>query len=276
MTIECFEPRNPILQQYINNYYFLTNTQSEPEKSYLTFPNNYCIITVTNKCSFKFEMEKVIVSEDSAQGCFSSIISNYKKPIQVQYFGVINELTVSFKPLGINHFLHNKLMSYLNDSFQTFEPFSDYLKTMEFILTIDNIDKAKEMFENYWLSKLIPFESSFIQKAIHLLEDYDKDYSIQEIADQCLTSRQNLCKAFVTHIGKTPSDYKKIHRFRNALNYYEKEKSIKTLSTLLEDSTFYDQSHFIKDFRALTGKSPKDFFKNLDCTIGGDIKWTWI
>ncbi|WP_310379216.1 AraC family transcriptional regulator [Flavobacterium sp.] len=275
MIVAYNKPKNPILQKYIEGYYFLTNTSGELENSYLTFPNNYCIVTITNKCDIKFEKEKVVLREDNSQTCLSTIISNYKKPIQIAYFGNIKELTVIFKPLGINHFLENKLMSYLNDSFEIFEPFPDYLQTKKIILSIEDIDKAKEVLENYWLSKLIPFDNSFLQTAINLLEDYEKNYTIQQVADNCMTSRQNLSKKFFAHLGKTPSDYKKINRFRNALNHFEEQKNIKNLSSLLLDSTFYDQSHFIKDFKSLTGKAPKDFFKNLDCTVGGDIKWSW-
>lgn len=275
MKIESFKPKNPLLEPYINSYYFLTNEENVIEKSYLTFPNNYCIISVAFGCELKFDEKKYVVVENKDHASLSTIISNYKKPIQIEYSGNIKELTISFKPLGINHFLQNKLLSYLNDSFEIFDPFPDYLPTMKSILNTDDLGQARETLENYWLSKLISFDSSFLLQAIDLLEDYDNNYSIQEIANKCLTSRQNLTKAFVTHLGKTPSDYKKINRFRNALNYFEKQKKVNNLSSILVESTFYDQSHFIKDFKALTGKAPKEFFKNLDCTIGEDIKWSW-
>ncbi len=276
MKIEYFKPRNPILQKYIEGYYFLTNTLSELENSYLTFPNNYSIVTVTNKCDIKFEKEKVVITADNKQNCFSSIISNYKKPIQVEYHGNVKELTIYFKPLGINNFLHRKLKDYLDDSFKIFDPFDDYLQTMQLVLETKEIEKAKDVLENYWLSKLTSFESGFLYKAIDLLEDYEMEHSIQQVADKCLTSRQNLFKTFATHLGKTPSDYKKIHRFRKALTQFQDKKNIKNLTSLLDSSTFYDQSHFIKDFKSFTGMPPKDLFKNLDYNKGEDIKWLWI
>lgn len=265
-----------MLQKFIEGYYFLTNTEGKSENTYLTFPNNYSIVTVTNKCGFKFEKEKVVVTEDTKQSCFSSIISNYTKPIQIEYQGNIRELTIYFKPLGINNFLHRKLKDYLDDSFKIFDPFDDYLPTMQLVLETTEIEKAKDIVENYWISKLTSFESTFLYKAIDLLEDYEMEYSIQQVAGKCLTSRQNLFKTFTSHLGKTPSDYKKIHRFRNALNQFQNKKNIKNLSSLLIDSTFYDQSHFIKDFKSFTGMVPKDLFKNLDCNTGEDIKWLWI
>ena len=147
---------------------------------------------------------------------------------------------------------------------------------MQAILATSETEKARTILENYWLSKLKNFENGFLQKAINLLEDSEKDYAIQEVADVCETSRQNLIKKFKIHLGKTPSDYKKINRFRNALNQFQKQKDTQNLTKLLTNSTFYDQSHFIKDFRSLTGMLPKTFFKNLDCNKGEDIKWLWI
>lgn len=276
MNIAYFKPKSAVLQKYIEGYYFLTNTKSELENSYLTFPNNYCIVSVTNKCEFVFEKEKVIVKENKAKKCFSTVITNYTKPIHLSYQGNIKELTIYFKPLGLNVFLNKNLHTYLNDFFEIFEPFNDYIPTMETILATIKTQKAQAILENYWLSKLNTFENSFLHKAIRLLEDYEKDYTIQEVAEACETSRQNLVKIFKIHLGKTPSDYKKINRFRNALNQFQKQKDNQNLTKLLTNSTFYDQSHFIKDFKTLTGMVPKTFFKNLDCNKGEHIKWLWI
>ncbi len=276
MKIEYFKPDSPILQKYIEGYYFLENFENDSENNYLTFPNNYCIVSVIDNCKYYSEKEKFIVKENKNYSCSSTIISEYKKPIHLEYYGSIRELTIYFKPLGINNFLTKKLCSYLNNSFQIFEPFVDYLITMQHILEIASAQKAKELLENYFLSKLTSFDGNLLRKAIQLLEDIEKDFTIQQVADSCGTSRQNLVKMFKIHLGKTPSDFKKINRFRNALNKFQDQKKIKNLSSLLIDSSFYDQSHLIKDFKSLTGMSPKDFFKNLDCNKGQDIKWLWM
>ena len=46
----------------------------------------------------------------------------------------------------------------MDDSFEIFEPFSDYLRIMQVILNTEDFDKAKEKLQHYWLSKLIQFE----------------------------------------------------------------------------------------------------------------------
>jgi AraC-like DNA-binding protein len=39
-----------------------------------------------------------------------------------------------------------------------------------------------------------------------------------------------------------------------------KQKRYKTLTSLAYNNGFYDQAHFIKDFRELAGLSPKQYF----------------
>jgi hypothetical protein len=45
----------------------------------------------------------------------------------------------------------------MHDSFEIFEPFSDFLQTIQVILNTEDIAKARETFQNYWLSKSIQF-----------------------------------------------------------------------------------------------------------------------
>lgn len=46
----------------------------------------------------------------------------------------------------------------MKHSFEIFEPFSDFLQTIQVILNTEDIAKAKEKLQHYWLSKLIQFE----------------------------------------------------------------------------------------------------------------------
>ena len=78
------------------------------------------------------------------------------------------------------------------------------------------------------------------------------------------------------HLCKSPSDFKKIHRFREALKSKKDKKNSPTLTALSYDMLFYDQSHLIKDFKSLTGLPPKNFFKNLTSHDDGKINWLFL
>ena len=51
--------------------------------------------------------------------------------------------------------------------------------------------------------------------------------------------------------------YSRIIRFQAALKEYGSKK---TLTDIAQDCGYYDQSHFINDFREFTGYNPKVYF----------------
>ena len=91
--------------------------------------------------------------------------------------------------------------------------------------------------------------------------DIEDNIKIQEIAEKYNFTRQYINKLFLKYIGKPASEYRKIHRFRNAVSKYKISKNLTILSC---DNFFFDQSHFIKDFKILTNSNPSSFFKAVD------------
>ncbi|MDN3677906.1 helix-turn-helix domain-containing protein [Flavobacterium paronense] len=276
MEIKFIKPKSKILQKHIEGYYFLTQKRNEPEVEYLTFPNNYSIISVYEKTKCEFSENKAVLSENASSPFCSDLICHYKKPIHLSYSGSINELTFYFKPLGLNAFLDNNLCIYTSSFFSKFIPFDDYQTVMQTILTEENFQIKIDLIENYWLSKLKGFTHPFLNEIIVDLSDINNDYSINELAKKHNISRQNLGKHFETHLCKSPSDFKKIQRFREALKLKTSKKSATNLTTLSYDMLFYDQSHLIKDFKSLTGLSPKKFFENLTSHDDGKINWLFL
>ena len=276
MEIKFFKPKSKILQKYIEGYYFLTKKSNEPAVEYLTFPNNFSIISVYEKIKTNFSENKVVISESETSPFCSELICNYKKPINISYNGFINELTFYFKPLGLNAFVKNPLCTYTNDFFSNFIPFDDYQTAMLPILREENSQTKIDLIEEYWLSKLTGFEHPFLIEIIVDLSDISNDYSISELAKKHHTSRQNLSRHFEMHLCKSPSDFKKIQRFREALKSKTDKNNNTNLTTLSYDMLFYDQSHLIKDFKSLTGLSPKKFFKNLTSHEDGEINWLFL
>ena len=273
MVIKFFKPKNEILQKYIEGYYFLTNSKSDLPIEYYTFPNNYSIISIVENAEIIYLENQGIIKEKKDNQFNSDLICHYKKPIKLSYEGNINEITFYFKPLGINAFLDKTLSNFTSNFFSNFQPFDDYKTTFTTILKEPEIQTKCEMIENYWLSKLIGFRHPFLHE---LLIDIQKDYSISELAKKHETSRQNLSKQFESHLCKSPSDFKKIQRFREALKSHMNSKAKNNLTSLSYDMLFYDQSHLIKDFKSLTGLTPKKFFKNISSQENGEVNWLFV
>lgn len=273
MELKFYKPKNEILSNFIEGYYFLTQKETESTVEYLTFPNNYSIISVYQNTEIIFSENQAILRGKEGNPFESDLICHYKKPIKVICEGNLNEITFYFKPLGLNAFLNQPLCHYTNEFFSSFIPFDDYQSTMIAALNENDHEKRGTLIENYWLSKLIGFDHPFLK---NLIIDIQKEFSISELADKYGTSRQNLNKHFESNLCKSPSDFKKTHRFREALKAHMKKNSKDNLTSLSYDMLFYDQSHLIKDFKSLTGLTPKKFFKSLSPQEDGQINWLFV
>ncbi|OJV16911.1 MAG: AraC family transcriptional regulator [Dyadobacter sp. 50-39] len=81
---------------------------------------------------------------------------------------------------------------------------------------------------------------------------------IPDLAAQSFLSTRQFERKFLAFSGFTPKLFSRIIRFHSALNEYgNKEKS---LTEIAYECGYYDQSHFIHDFKAFSGDHPKTYF----------------
>lgn len=61
---------------------------------------------------------------------------------------------------------------------------------------------------------------------------------------------------FASRLGQNPKSYLKTVRFRKALNEVVENKRT-NFTGIAYTNNFFDQSHFIRDFKTFTGYTPK-------------------
>lgn len=71
-----------------------------------------------------------------------------------------------------------------------------------------------------------------------------------------ITSRY-LQKLFLQYTGLTPKLYTKINRFQNSLKLVSKKD--RSLTSIAYDCGYFDQSHFIREFKYFTGSTPSGY-----------------
>ena len=59
-------------------------------------------------------------------------------------------------------------------------------------------------------------------------------------------------------MGASPKKFASIVRLKNLLQQYPNTGS---LTELAYEAGFYDQAHFIKEFKAFTGDTPENYFR---------------
>src|SRR5690606_1457010 len=85
--------------------------------------------------------------------------------------------------------------------------------------------------------------------------------SVDELSREINITRRQLERNFSSAIGLSPKQLSKTIRLQAVLKRLL-SKEFTNLTTLAHENEYYDQSHFIKDFKELTGFTPKEFYGN--------------
>jgi AraC-like DNA-binding protein len=79
---------------------------------------------------------------------------------------------------------------------------------------------------------------------------------VRDVARQAGVSVRTLERAFHENVGLRPKTFIRNVRFQHVLARLDSPGSITSLAALASDCGYFDQSHLIKDFRALAGRLP--------------------
>lgn len=111
------------------------------------------------------------------------------------------------------------------------------------------------LLENF-LSKLIL--QPCVEYALNRIITEPNQISLRRIAEKIGYSQKHFIKLFKNQVGIAPKSYLKIMRFQKAVGEIEKSFGI-DWATLSQNCGFYDQPHFINDFKAFSGFTPEDY-----------------
>lgn len=112
--------------------------------------------------------------------------------------------------------------------------------------------------EKFLLSRLnSTTPDQLVAGALGLIYKTQGKIRMKELAEQLHTSQSPLEKRFRQVVGASPKKFASIVRFKNVLQQYDRSRSLTELGYA---AGFYDQAHFIKEFRSFTGRTPEDFF----------------
>lgn len=276
MDIKLYQPRNPLLQQYIECIYTLLRRPEEKSVTYISFPSIFSMVCLNSKTRVELANNNLKITSCPDNPLETLLICNFDKAGRVRYEGESDEIVIYFKPLGINAFLDKELRYYLQAPYVYFAPFEDYKQRMLEIFSLEDAQERIHALEDYWLARLKGFQHPFLHNVIDEMLNNNSSSSISGVALKNNISRTTLNKHFDLHLCTTPSRFRKVARFRNAIKRHQKKSSHENLTDISYCLEYFDQSHMIKDFKALTSYTPKAFFPKITNLEDGQINWVFL
>jgi len=123
-----------------------------------------------------------------------------------------------------------------------------------------NYEKAVQEIEDFLvgLRLNILFDPKQVRTAAKLLYHTRGQFRVVELADYCHLSVRQLQRQFDQTTGVSPKALARAIRFESIRERLMFDPNV-NLTDLAYEFGYADQAHFIKDFKALTGKTPGEF-----------------
>jgi len=83
---------------------------------------------------------------------------------------------------------------------------------------------------------------------------------VSQLAEEACLSTRQLERRFLDEVGLSPKAFARTVRFQYVLSL-EQHRRASSLTDLAYQAGYADQAHFIRDWRALTGQTPREYFQ---------------
>jgi AraC-like DNA-binding protein len=196
--------------------------------------------------------------------CF--IHGQLQKYIEVEPTGKIGIFSARFHPGGLQSFIPLPVSDLTHQTFSLIKVWGDAGKLLEksILNAADNTERQR-ILEAFLLARRNAGRDSAI--AVELVDailETDGNVSIEELSARLHIGKRQLIRVFISCVGIKPKMLARIIRFNKVLKLIE-QGDLSNFTAIAFEGGFYDQAHFIKDFKEITGLNPKSYFsENLE------------
>lgn len=171
---------------------------------------------------------------------------------------------VKFHPGGF-YPLYKKSIAQITDQTRPLtDIFSHAADTLiDSVLTATDLDSKIHIVENALLN-LSTKPAPFLASLMAIIKAIETKHNITKTADICRQfsiSSRTLQREFNRYLGISPKWVIRKYRMHQALSEFENDTG--NWQQLVSNLGYFDQAHFIRDFKAMTGVTPGKYQKNL-------------
>lgn len=192
----------------------------------------------------------------------SFVFGQITQALDIEPTGESAIFSVRFEPDGFTAFAAMPVGQMENRAVPLKELFGEEGISLENdILSATTTEDRISIVEAFLLRKLITPESvrEWIKSSVEMIMRLNGQVSVDELSDSLQVHRRQLERKFSTMIGLSPKQLSKIIRLQAALRILSAQNA-ENLTSVAYEGNYYDQAHFIKDFKEFTGVSPKQFY----------------
>ncbi|TAE84221.1 MAG: AraC family transcriptional regulator [Bacteroidetes bacterium] len=192
--------------------------------------------------------------------CF--LIGQLTRPYVVEPVGVTGSFVVRFHPNGFLPFSTIPIKKMENTAVPIGKLFGQEGETIgnKILAAHSTLERINHI--EAFLLKLLTDKKVIdhvVKSTIETMLEANGKFAVSEFSQKMNINRRQLARKFSTTIGLSPKQLSKTIRIQAALKTLLAKETI-SLTDLAYENEYFDQAHFIKDFKEFTGLTPKEFY----------------
>ncbi len=190
-------------------------------------------------------------------------ISQAKQFIEIRPTGKTGIIAVRCYPWGAHHFINIPTFNFLDQSISMEHLWgNEYIDLLEKINVSDSLFSKVELVEKFLINQLEKHnpKNDDIDLVVHHLRHSSGRATLDEVCADFGYSKRTLERKFRETVGVSPKVFSRLSRFLNICHYLEHHRH-KSLSEITYECGYYDQAHFIREFKAFSGMTPRKYFE---------------
>jgi AraC-like DNA-binding protein len=172
---------------------------------------------------------------------------------------------IKFRPGAFYPFLNASVSSINDTSLPACEVFGEKVERLEpVILSETNKDKMIALAENFLRERLPACDENIevINEVVDYIIAHREITLVDEVVQRLNLNKRTLQRLFSQYVGVSPKWVIKRYRLHEAAERLA-ERGVEDWARLAVELGYFDQAHFIKDFKAIVGYTPTEYMKHI-------------
>jgi len=211
--------------------------------------------------AFRFKGLVSAINNEKATDLPVFSVSGLRKTYRlVQYMGSSGNILVQFKVGAAAAFFPVPVHELFGASVSLADLFGQsFIRNLEDQMnSVNTVEGKIQLIEQFLISRLPGKQPDLlVDHAVRQIQAADGMLRMRPLAESLNISCDAFEKRFRKTVGSTPKQFASIVRIKSLISQGALKESL-THSAF--SAGFFDQSHFIREFRKFTGQTPSDFF----------------
>lgn len=208
----------------------------------------------------RFQLVRSGQREEQAR---SFVFGQIQRFMDMRPTGKTGMIAVRFHPFGLEVFLKMPIIHLNEQSVDVGDLFGAEGRVLEArIVEASSFEDRAQLIEQFLISKLRGHQADPL--IMHTIQRMTRTHgltSMEALALEHRLSVRTLERRFRQSAGLTPKTLSRILRFQHVFNLAESQR-FTSLTQLALEAGYYDQAHFIREFRDFSGMTPSAYFSN--------------